>query len=115
MLLHDVGRFRPVRDQYHPAKQVGDQPPHMVGSLHQLNDGQQPIGDGRRRHVFGRMEQRLPRIFGGGHRRCGTGNSIPAGRDPTMEPSLERRLDGGAMDGLDLDQFEQAFPMAVNS
>ncbi len=115
MPLHDARRFGPVSDQDDPAKQVGDEPPHMAGRLNQVDDGQQPIGRRQRRDISRRVEQRLASIFGNGHRRSGTGDSIAAGRDPTMQPALERGFDGGAMDGLDLDQFEQAFPMPVNS
>src|SRR5438270_1243747 len=32
-----------------------------------------------------------------------------------MQPSLERGLNGGAMDGFDLDQLEEAFPVAINA
>src|ERR1700737_2371880 len=61
------------------------------------------------------MEQRLASVLGGGHRRSRTGKPFSTRRNPTMQPPLERGLHRGPMDGLDLDQFEQAFPIAVNA
>ena len=63
MLLHDAGRFRPVRHEHDPVEQVGNEPPHVIGCLHQVGDGQQPIRHRRRRSVPGRIEQRLARIL----------------------------------------------------
>ena len=114
MSLHDARPFQPIRHQDDAAKEVGHESTDLIGSLDQVNYGKQPLGRWRRQRVCRPIKQGFARILGGGHCRSGAGDAIPTRRDPTMQPPLERRLDGGPMDGLDLDQFEQAFPIAVN-
>src|ERR1700694_4813918 len=114
MKLHDARSFQPIRHQDDAAKQVANESTDLIGDLDQFNYGKQPLGRWRRRRVSRRMKQRFARILSSGHRRSGTGDAIRTWRDPTMQPPLERGLDGDPMNRLDLDQFEKAFPVAVN-
>src|SRR5438128_4906360 len=88
---------------------------HMVRGLDQLTHRLQPTREVSRRRRVRCIEQRLAGILRRRHRYGGTCEVPLTAGHPAVQPPLERSLDRRPVNWLDVDQFEQAFPVVVGT